>query len=151
MTARLAFDKGGEGDLELFMSPPAKLASLSVSDLCDEIARRERCGQALLRKRARRAAKPDALNTQTAAWGLASRVRGNGSRSDGKRYKNERIFVKAFGKALKGKTMGATEAMEAVQKVGCRSTAKNFRMIVNLALIKSGKFKRVERGRYTAK
>ncbi len=83
--------------------------------------------------------------------GLVGRVRGNGALCDGKHHKNEMTLVEALAKALKSKTMGVTEAMEAVQKVGYRSTSKNFGMIVNLALINSEKFKRVERGRYTAK
>ncbi len=141
---------GGGGYLELFMSRPVKLASLSVSDIHREIARHERGGQTMLRKRARLAAKLDALDAQIAALGLSGSVRGRGSLPDGKHYKNEMTLVEALAKALNGKTLSVAEAMEAVQKVGYRSTAKNFGMIVNLALIDSEKFKRVERGQYTA-
>ena len=133
------------------MARPSKLAASSVADLHREIALRERGNMALFRKRARLAAKLDALDTQISALGLKVGRGGNGALPGGKKYKNEMTLVEALAKALKGKTMGVAEAVEAVQKAGYRSTAKNFRVVVNIALINSGKFKRVERGQYTAK
>ena len=47
--------------------------------------------------------------------------------------------------------MSVVEAGEAVKKAGYKTNAANFRTMVNIALIKSGKFKRMERGQYTAK
>ena len=48
-------------------------------------------------------------------------------------------------------TMGVTEAGEAARKVGYKTTAKTFRTMVNQALIKhKDKFKKLERGQYTA-
>jgi len=47
--------------------------------------------------------------------------------------------------------MGVTEAAEAVKKAGYKTNAANFRVIVNQALLKHrNKFKKVERGQYTA-
>jgi hypothetical protein len=40
---------------------------------------------------------------------------------------------------------------DAVQKAGYRTSSSHFRTQVNIALSKSGKFKRVGRGQYTAK
>jgi hypothetical protein len=60
-------------------------------------------------------------------------------------------LIEALGKVLDGKTMSVTEVSEAVQKAGYKTTSPSFRTIVNQTLINSGKFKRVERGKYTAK
>ena len=52
---------------------------------------------------------------------------------------------------LKGKTMGVTEVAQAVQQAGYRTSAANFRVIVNQSLIKHRRlFKKVARGKYTA-
>jgi hypothetical protein len=47
--------------------------------------------------------------------------------------------------------MSVDEAMQAVLAAGYQSTSSSFRKIVNLTLARSSRFKRVERGRYTAK
>jgi hypothetical protein len=47
--------------------------------------------------------------------------------------------------------MSVTDVTAAVQKAGYNTNAANFRTIVNQCLINSGKFKRIERGQYTAK
>ncbi len=61
---------------------------------------------------------------------------------------------------LKGKTLSVTELAEAVQKehpgklmaYNCyKTTSPNFRTIVNQALLKDDRFKRVSRGMYTVK
>lgn len=58
----------------------------------------------------------------------------------------------ALAKLLKGKTMSVSEAAEAVQQAGYKSNAANFYPVVSLTLLKrKDLFKRVERGRYTAK
>jgi hypothetical protein len=59
--------------------------------------------------------------------------------------------VGALTKVLSGKTMSVVDAAEAVKKAGYRTNSQNFRTQVNIALIKSGGFKRVGRGEYTAK
>ena len=75
----------------------------------------------------------------------------NGKAVGGNRPKNEMNLVESLSKVLDGKTMGVAEVAEAVQKAGYQTTSKSFRTIVNIALINSGKFKRVDRGQYTAK
>jgi hypothetical protein len=123
------------------------LEGLSLADLEREIQRRKRGMAGLLRRRERTAAKLRDLDALISSMG-GSPGRAPGART---RPKNETNLVDALAAALKGKTMGVTEAAEAVQKAGYRTSAANFRVIVNQTLINSGKFKRVERGMYTAK
>ena len=68
-----------------------------------------------------------------------------------RRPKNEMNLVEALRATLSGAQMTVTEAAEAVQANGYRTSSPNFRTIVNQTLINSGKFKRVSRGVYTAK
>lgn len=68
-----------------------------------------------------------------------------------KRPRNESNLIEVLAAVLKGKTMGVAEAMEAVQTAGYRSSSPNFKAMVNGSLIKKKYFRRVERGRYTAK
>lgn len=68
-----------------------------------------------------------------------------------KRPRNEMKLDDSLAKLLKGKTMGVSEAAEAVQKAGYKTSAANFRTIVNQTMIKSPKIKKVSRGQYTAK
>ncbi len=46
--------------------------------------------------------------------------------------------------------MGVAEAVDAVLKSGCRTSATNFKVMVNANLGKKKFFKRVERRRYRA-
>ena len=77
--------------------------------------------------------------------------RPRGRRGGGARARNDSALVPSLKALLSGTTMGVTEATEAVQKAGYKTTSPNFRTIVNQALIASGAFKRVSRGKYTAK
>ncbi len=62
-------------------------------------------------------------------------------------------LVSVLGAALKGSTMTVTEAVAAARAAGykTKATAKSFYHSVAIALARSGRFKRVSRGRYTAK
>jgi len=76
---------------------------------------------------------------------------GRGGRS-GTRARNEFPLHTALHNLLKGKTMGAAQAADALLQSGFRTTARTFRTMVNIALIKNKNlFKRVERGQYTSK
>jgi len=77
----------------------------------------------------------------------ATRTAGGGRR---KRPKNTMTLEDALAKVLNGKEMGVTEAANAVQKAGYRTSAANFRTIVNQTLLRSDRFKKVSRGLYTA-
>src|SRR6185369_3068642 len=133
------------------MPRPANLAKLSVAELHRELKRRQKGGQSLLRKREKLVAKLAALDTQIAELGIQGGGRRAAVVGGGKRHKNETSLVGALAAALKGKTMGVSEAADAVQRAGYKTTAANFKVMVNGTLLNSGKFKRVERGQYTAK
>jgi hypothetical protein len=84
-----------------------------------------------------------------AAPGARRGPRAGGRR--GGRGGNVMSLVEALQKTLSGRTMGVSEAADAVQKAGYRTKSPNFRTIVNQALISNKKlFKRVGRGQYTA-
>lgn len=121
-------------------APGGGLSNLSLADLQREMARRQRAAGALVKKRARLAAKLAALD---------AKIRAAGGQTGGGRARNPMSLAEALAKLLKGKTMRVNEAAEAVRAAGYQSNAENFRTMVNLQLIKSGKFKRVGRGRYT--
>jgi hypothetical protein len=124
------------------MARTPALANLSAADLNKELARRQRMIRSLHGKRDKAAKVLAALDAEI-------RRLGGGGR---KRPANDGSLVEHLGAVLKGKVMGVEEAAEAVLKRGYRSGARNFRLIVNQAIIKSGdKFKRVGRGRYTGK
>lgn len=143
-------------------SAGANLASLSMTELQREIARRGRKVQGLMRRRARLMARVDRLDSiirehgGSAGGGArrgpgrpAGRGAGRGGRRGG-RGENSKSLAQSLADLLKGKTMGVTEAAEAVKAAGYKTSAENFRTMVNLQLIKSGLFKRVGRGQYTA-
>lgn len=129
---------------------------LSTDELQAELARRERAAQRLATKREKLLAQVAEIDTELASWGYEA-VGGARSRSAAagggrKRPRNEMNLVDTLAKALKGKTMGVTEAAEAAQKLGYRSSSANFRNIVNQTLLKHDKvFRKVGRGQYTAK
>lgn len=76
---------------------------------------------------------------------------GRGGRT-GTRARNALPLHTSLHNLLKGKTMGAAEAAEALLNSGFKTTATTFRTMVNIALIKNKNlFKRVERGQYTSK
>lgn len=121
------------------------VSKLSLTDLHKELTRRQRHVGSLARRRERLMAKVHALNLEIERHG------GRSGLLTRKRPKNDTNLVEALHKVLDGKTMSVTEVAEAVQDAGYMTTSPSFRTIVNQTLINSGKFKRVERGRYTAK
>lgn len=122
------------------------LRRMSIRDLHAEIRRRERVTSGLIRRRNKLAAKLAALDAQIRSHGVS--VGGGGG---GTRPRNEMNLVESLAKVLKGKTLSVTDAAEAVQAAGYKTSAENFRTIVNQALIKNNKvFKKIDRGQYTA-
>jgi hypothetical protein len=125
-------------------SSAGSLSSLPISHLQAELRRRQRGVGSLIRRRDKLAAKLAALDEQ---------IRSAGGPGGGVRVRpqNATSLVEALHKVLTGKTMGVTEVAEAVRKAGYNTNAANFRTIVNQALIKhKNKFKKVDRGQYTA-
>ncbi len=105
----------------------------------------------LRRRREALAAQLDAIDAELSGLGVALSGGGRGRGGPRKRPKNEMNLVEALQKLLSGRTMSVTDASEAVQRAGYKTSAENFRTIVNQTLINSGKFKRVSRGQYTSK
>lgn len=128
------------------------LKGVSLSDLQQELRRRQAGASSLIRKRETLAAKLAKIDADLAALGIqGGRGKSAGIPAGRKRPINDMNLVEYLQKVLKGKTMGVTEAANAVMKAGYKTTAANFRTIVNQTLIKHKTiFKKVERGQYTA-
>lgn len=150
---RAAARAGGNGSL----------STLSTNDLMAEVRRRERRMQKVARKRDALLARAAALDSELAAFGMstmASRGPGRppGRRGPGRprgstgrtRPHNEGTLEDALVKTLSGRTMGVTEAANAVLESGYKTNAENFRTMVNQTLIRSERIKKVARGQYTA-
>jgi hypothetical protein len=132
------------------------LARIPSDMLAAELRRRERGVKKLYRKRATLLARLEEIDDvirqhggEPGGFGGGRGRRGGGG--GGGRPRNEMSLEDALAKALNGKTMSVTEAAEAVQRAGYRTGAANFRTIVNAALLRSDKIKKVARGQYTAK
>jgi len=131
------------------------LSAVSSASLRAELERREKKHSKLYRQHAALVRRLTALEARiTAVGGSVEGGQGGGGTSvvsGRKRAKNSMSLVEALAKVLKNRTMGVTEVAAAVQKAGYRTTSKTFRTIVNQALIKhTDRFKKVERGQYTA-
>ena len=128
----------------------ASLSGMSINAIHAELQRREQRTALLHRERARLLKSLASVEAKIHA--LGGSVDGTSIAGPGrKRAKNATNLVEALVKVLKGKTMGVTEVAAAVQRAGYRTTSKTFRTIVNQALIKhTNRFKKIERGQYTA-
>lgn len=152
------------------------LASISTAELAREMARRQAQASKLVERRNKLAKELAELDRELSAFGMAgpsaapavssaasapaaaprkrgrplgskNKVKAGGPR---KRPKNDMNLAEALAKVLKGTTMGVTEVTSAVQKAGYKTSAENFRTIVNQTLIRDARFKKVSRGQYTA-
>lgn len=129
------------------------LSAMTLTDLQRELRRRQRGVETrvrrLERKRESMAAKLAAIDAELAQHGRhMGRVGAAGGR---RRPRNEMKLADALVKVLTNSTMSVTDAAVAVQKAGYQTTSPSFRTIVNQTLLKDKRFKRVERGQYTAK
>lgn len=127
------------------------LTGVATSDILKELGRRRRGLATLQRKRARLAARLRVVDAQISALGGQVQSGAAGEGRPGRRAKNSMSLVEALSGVLKGKTLSVQESMDAVRRAGYKTTSPSFRVIVNQALIASGKFRRVSRGKYTAK
>lgn len=121
----------------------SNLTDMSITELQSEIRRREKAARSLQRRRQKLLQQLADIDAEIAAHGA---MIGGG----GRRARNDSNLPDALVQTLTGKTMSVTEAAEAVQKAGYITTSPNFRTIVNQALIRDKRFKRVGRGQYTA-
>lgn len=132
------------------MAKRSGLDALSITELHRELRKRERAvgkmAQKLEKKRDHLASQLAEIESQLAQLGASSR-RAGGRR----RARNDESLADALSSVLKNATMSVTEVMEAVQRSGYVTTSPNFRTIVNQTLLNQERFKRVGRGRYTAK
>ena len=134
------------------------LAGLSITDIHRELKTRSHKAKVLARRRDGLLAKAAKLEAQIRALGGAGPSSAGSARmgitargTPRKRPQNATGLAEALATTLKGKTMGVTEVANAVQQNGYKTSAENFRTIVNQALIKHRKlFKKVSRGQYTA-
>lgn len=126
------------------------LAKTTSLDLQRELARRRRAVPKLLDKRRTLLEQVAAIEAHVRLLGSAA---GEGQRAGPgrKRPKNDQNLIEALAQLLDGKDMNVTAAAAAVQDAGYKTTAANFRTIVNQTLINSGRFKRISRGVYTTK
>lgn len=129
------------------MARTSGLATIPVAKIQREIERRQAKANDMARERNRLLRRVQAIEAQLAARGRAS----NGHASRGVRARNEQSLPDMLAAVLKSKTMSIADAMAAVRKAGYKTNAANFRMSVSIALGDKGRFKRVERGVYTAK
>lgn len=135
---------------------PGPLARATTAQLRQELERRQNSMHELIRQR-------DALSAELAdleaAFGPATSSSANGvqrapgrRKGRGGRRAKGGSLVEVLGTALKGQRLAVNEMIKAVQNAGYKTTSSNFRSIIAQALIKHPKrFKRVERGIYTAR
>ena len=123
------------------------VGAMSTSELERELSRRQTIARRLERRRDHLVEQLEEIEKELSALGGLGGISIGGVR---KRPRNDMNLAESLAKVLKTKTMSVTEVSEAVQKAGYRTSAANFRTIVNQTLIKDKRFKKVSRGRYTA-
>lgn len=123
------------------------LGTMTTEALQAELRRRQTGVRRLERKREKLLEQLGFVEKELATMGAPITAAG-GTR---KRPKNDSSLEDALVETLKGKTMGVTEAAEAVQRNGYLTSSANFRTIVNQTLIRSPGIKKIARGQYTAK
>lgn len=133
------------------------ITGMSTRAIHAELMNRQSRAKALTRRRDALMVKVAKLESQIREYGGSVGASKGSSRmgmtargTPRKRPVNETGLAEALHATLKGKTMGVTEVAQAVVKDGYKTTAENFRTIVNQALLKHRKlFKKVSRGQYT--
>jgi len=133
--------------------PRPKLEKVTVEELKKEIARRQRGLAKLVAKR-------DALNCQIGeleGLGIVAKPAAKRGRKPGRKRGRKRgrapqpgSLINLLVQALdaKGK-LTVAQAVDAVLASGYKSKSKSFKLIVNQALAKNRRFKRVGKGVYT--
>lgn len=130
------------------------LGAVSLEDLAREMRRRQGAVGRLVKRRDRLVAQVHELNAEIQKLGGAAGAGGFGTTAAGRprrRPQNDSNLSDALLGVLKNATLSVTEAAAAVQEAGYQTTSANFRTIVNQTLLKDPRFKKVSRGKYTAK
>lgn len=137
----------------------SSLGGASAADLAKEIAKRQQRVAMLKSKRNKMLLEIGALDQQIRAEGgslhgasVHAFASGDMPSQGRKRFMNKSNLPDAMAATMKGKELGVTEIAYAVVNNGYKTTAANFRTIVNQTLIRlPGRFKKVRRGVYTSK
>lgn len=127
------------------------LSAVSTNALTTELRRRQRDLDKLVQKRDRLAAELSELDREIATVGGAGGFGVTAGGSIRRRPRNSSNLADALVSELKGKTMGVSEVADAVLASGYRTSAANFRTIVNQTLLRDKRIKKIARGQYTAK
>lgn len=114
-------------------------------ELQAELKRRQRHLDTLQKRRSKLSEELATIDRELAAAGVAP------TSGDRRRPRNTQNLADALAALLANRTLSVTEMAQAVQEAGYQTTSPNFRTIVNQTLINDGRFRRVARGRYTAK
>jgi uncharacterized protein (UPF0335 family) len=130
--------------------PQGSLTSVDTATLAAELRRRQGAVGRLERRRERLLEQLQGVEAELREAGADVAAVG-GLAPGRKRHQNEAKLEDALRELLTGQVMTVTDAAQAVQDAGYRTTSPNFRTIVNQTLIRGGRFKRVARGQYTAK
>ncbi len=137
----------------------SSLGGASAADLVKEVAKRQQKVAALKSKRNKLLLEIRDLDEQIRAEGgslhgasIHAFASGDSPSHGRKRFMNKSNLPDAMASTMKGKELGVTEIAYAVVKDGYKTTAANFRTIVNQTLIRfPSRFKKVRRGVYTSK
>ena len=134
--------------------PRMKLSNLSIAQLKQELARRQKLLPKLIAQR-------DALNREiTELQGLAAPEARRAVKPEAapkktrrrRRAKNKVGLTDALAAFMKGKTKVAIgEAIEGVLSAGYKTKSKDFRQVVNKTLLTDKRFKNVARGVFALK
>jgi hypothetical protein len=130
------------------MARPSSPSNLSLADIDRMIQGRRKDLNKLHEKRKKLQRELDRYDRSIAAIG-GSNGRGLSSRA-GRRPRNERSLRDTIAQVLE-KVAGPTsvgDILDKVQASGYRSSSANFRLMVNLALMKDKRFQRAGRGLY---
>jgi hypothetical protein len=130
------------------------LGSMSVGDLQSELKQRERRGAALLRERERLAMRLLEIDQELAGLGVARRSHRGPHKGPGRvgpRFRNDIPLHEALAKVIGKRSMSIGDAIVAVRRSGYRSTARNFRLVVSVALANRKRFRRVKRSIYAVR
>lgn len=130
-------------------SPSRSLVEASSAELRRELTRRSRRLPRLRRRLARLRAEVASLEAEIAT--LTGRPDFTAAGTIRKRPRNDMPLSDALHRLLTGRRLTVTQAAVEVQRAGYRTSAANFRTIVNQTLIRfRDRFKKVSRGVYTA-
>ncbi|MFG0327165.1 MAG: hypothetical protein ACF8SC_07890 [Phycisphaerales bacterium JB037] len=128
-----------------------KLEAMATADLRAELRRRESTLRKLENRREKLASQLAEVEGEIRSMGGTADIGVTARGQVRRRPRNEANLADSLVELLTGKTMSVTDAAEKVVEAGYRTTAANFRTIVNQTLLRDDRFKKVSRGQYTAK